>query len=695
MTYQQAMFLKESTVEVEGIPPQHTALERDFPAVVISKLATLESWRKEIHRPASHTHKWWAQRLGSVFRAVIIAAYSKDGNETLQRINSGLSLKNVRILDPFAGSGITIVEALKLGAYCAGVDINPVANLVQRQALQSWERNKLYALLKSVEGSSRHEIDSLYVDSNGYPVLYYFWVAQVDCPTCYVTTDLFSNYVFAKHTNSDRYPIAKAICSVCGSIEPVNLSNKRRGRCVNGHSLDILPPVSRQRFTCKNGHISRIIDALDGIPPKYKMYAKLVLEDSSKRYSVIDDFDIQLYKNAEKKLAEAKDILRPVGSLEWGYNTQQAIRWGFKRWEQFFNARQLYCLGVLGKAVRDLEDSPEREALCTLFSGVLEFNNLFCSFKGEGTGAVRHMFSHHILKPERTPLEAHPWGTHKSSGSFSTLFASRIIRAHEYKIDPHDLISQGHEIKRRKGISYPLTNHIDSWEVINCDAAILPYKKGSFDLIVTDPPYFDKVHYSELADFFHAWLRGIRPFTGYETNLPTTRSFGEVQDTDVSKFGDGLMKVLKESARVLRKEGMLIFSFHHVNIEVWREVVRALRGANLAITSIQPIKAELSNSSPKKGAKEPSNLDSIIVCRHYQNIDIQALPASPEAAVKVALRRLQALSNGGITVNRGDVRSVVTGSIMALTTLHNKLRADDQFVALANGLTESVCKEWG
>ena len=38
-----------------------------------------------------------------------------------------------------------------------------------------------------------------------------------------------------------------------------------------------------------------------------------------------------------------------------------------------------------------------------------------------------HMFSHHILKPERTPLENSVWGTPKSSGTFSTLFESRLL----------------------------------------------------------------------------------------------------------------------------------------------------------------------------------------------------------------------------------------------------------------------------
>ena len=63
-------------------------------------------------------------------------------------------------------------------------------------------------------------------------------------------------------------------------------------------------------------------------------------------------------------------------------------------------------LGWLQAAIRRIEDSPTREMLLMLFSGVLEFNNLFASYKGEGTGAVRHMFSHHILKPERAPIEA-------------------------------------------------------------------------------------------------------------------------------------------------------------------------------------------------------------------------------------------------------------------------------------------------
>ena len=71
---------------------------------------------------------------------------------------------------------------------------------------------------------------------------------------------------------------------------------------------------------------------------------------------------------------------------------------------------------------------------------------MFASYKGEGTGAIRHMFAHHILKPERVPIEGNVWGTSKSSGSFSTLFKSRLLRAIEYHAAPFEL-----EIERTNG----------------------------------------------------------------------------------------------------------------------------------------------------------------------------------------------------------------------------------------------------
>lgn len=678
--------------------PVSTALEHDFPAGAVSLTAQAESWRKEIHRPASHTHKWWAQRLGTVFRSILIAAYSENSEEVLYRLNSGFDLTGAKVLDPFAGSGTTLVEAQKLGAACTGVDINPVAGLVQRQSLRRWDERVLARMMAAVEEACRDEIDELHIDRAGDPVLYYFWVAQAKCPECLESTDLFSDYVFARHAYPRRYPEAQALCSQCGAIEMVDLRRSSRGQCRNGHSMDRPAPVNRSSMTCRGGHVTRIIDALDGSPPQYRMYAKLVQHDDKKSYKEVDLFDLELYEEAARRLSLADDrqIITPVGHLEDGYNTIQAKRWGFNTWKQFFNARQMYSLGLLGAAVRDLEESAEREALCTLFSGTLEFNNLFCSYKGEGTGAVRHMFSHHILRPERTPLEAHPWGTPKSSGSFSTLFRSRILRAHAYKADPHDIVINGSGTERRHGISRPVGSVPQSWEVIVGDAGCLPHDDETFDLVVTDPPYFNNVHYSELADFFHAWLRAIQPFSEYDSYATSTRSCLEVQNARADLFGDALARVFKESARVLRRAGLMVFSFHHGTLEAWKEVMRALREAGLIVVSVQPVKAEMSTSSTKSGSKEPNDLDSLVICRRVEattNGQLR-LPRTADEAANLGEARLRCLDEQGISVGIGDVRSVVAGSVLALTTDPTTSIGPDELSAVAAELVGSSCHRW-
>ena len=52
----------------------------DFPFEQLSRIAERESWRKEIYRPIYHVHKWWAQRLGSVFRGILLGGSDAPGH---------------------------------------------------------------------------------------------------------------------------------------------------------------------------------------------------------------------------------------------------------------------------------------------------------------------------------------------------------------------------------------------------------------------------------------------------------------------------------------------------------------------------------------------------------------------------------------------------------------------------------------
>jgi adenine-specific DNA methylase len=658
--------------------PTRTTLEMAFPGAMLSEIGTKESWRKEVHRPATSTHKWWAKRLGTVFRGIIVSALTPEGEDANAAYGDETRYENAVILDPFSGSGVTGVEVAKLGARPICFDINPVATLVQRQALQSWDMRALKAAYAKVQDACRTEVDRVHRTEDGRTVLYYFWVATVPCPTCGDSVRLFDSPVFSKNAYPKRVPKAQIVCPECLDVQEGRY-DFAHATCANGHDITPRGTVERSSATCRQGHCFKMMNALGDEPPRYEMYAKMVAGwRGQKTYEPITDWDRALYAECEQLLtALPDDAVVPMGSLAPGNNTNQALNWNFREWRQFFNARQLYSLSLMATAIRDLAgNSAEREALCALFSGTLEFNNLFTSFKGEGTGAVRHMFSHHILKPERTPLEAHPWGTPQSSGSFSTLLSSRIQRAHEYKCEPVDLVAtRSGDIGRITGISAPVKSELhQGWAsfassrgasayVATRNAADTDVPSGSVDLVVTDPPFMDNVHYAELADFFHAWLQAMHPFDGYP-DADTTRRAGEVQNADPAEFGKAIEAVWAECERVLKPGGLLAFTFHQARISGWVQVLEALHRAGFVVTAVQPVKGEMTTSIVKAGAREPSNLDSIVVCRRAAD-GATSPHQSVDAATSHARSELRRLMDAGIDVGAGDIRSVVRGSALA------------------------------
>ena len=621
-----------------------TALECDFPLVEISQIAEQESWRKEINRPIYHIHKWWATRLGSVFRGITLGALSQPGTDTWAQFYKTHDLAGKVVLDPFMGSGTTLGETVKLGAKAIGCDINPVSSFLVRQAFTPASEAQLRTAFEQLERDVAPEIRRYYQTRDLQtgeliPVLYYFWVKMVTTPEGEVIP-LLSRYVFSQDAYPKKKPRAQIVCPGCWGVleDRYDATNLHCQHC--GHQFNPQQgPAAGQYVTTKGGQRYRIKELLskDGTPPTHRMYAMMALRaDGSKVYLPVRDEDLALNVEAQERLA-SEILPLPKTGVRSGHNTDQARGYGYTQWRDFFNERQLLCLGLLLREILRIDDLTVQEQMLCLFSSTLEFNNLFCSFKGEGTGAVRHMFSNHILKPERTPLENSVWGTDKSSGTFCTLFESRLLRAKRYLDEPfevefvHDLM--GDRIGSRKTVaSNPIkARRVETWAelnaadhgllILNGDSSKLPVPAGMVDAVVTDPPYFDFVHYSELSDFFFAWLspvlRDRYPWMAREDSSDQ----GEVQHKDPRVFARLLGSVFTEASRVLKHEGVLAFSFHHSRAEGWAAIYEAINKAGLAVVASYPVHAELRAASPKTSTKEPISLDAILVCRKLCSID--------------------------------------------------------------------------
>lgn len=683
--------------------PQARLIETDaFPIEFLSAIAQRESWRKEIYRPVYHLHKWWAKRLGSVFRGILLGCLMDQSADLEQAFYEKHDSRGVSVFDPFMGSGTTIGEAHKLGCVSLGQDINPIACEAVRVAFGHLERRPLQSAYGHLASTVGARMQPLYKsrDEHGQccDVLYYFWVKQVTCPECGSAVDLFNDYVVARNAYPDRKPEVQILCPRCGDIFR-SLNGENSVAC-HRCGLDFNPHVGATTgakavcFRCSCSF--SIVEAVrfSGQPPRHRLYGKLLLTPGGqKRYLAATSADFNAYNKCSDMLRDelARGSIRlPRVSLRDGFNTRQALAYNYSAWRDFFNDRQLLGLGWLQHAIAQLSDTSVRDALFALFSGVLEFNNLFASYKGEGTGAVRHMFSHHILKPERVPIEANVWGTSKSSGSFSNLFKTRLLRVLDYRAEPFEVGVHG--AGKVYGCSGPFSgrvqafwpeegNFVDGGIYLACRSSHdtrLP--DSSLDLVVTDPPFFDNVHYSELADFFYAWAT-LYPH-GFLKDGESTRNDREVQDANAEAFASKLKAVFAECHRVLKDSGLLVFTYHHSRVEGWAALIEAVLGSGFVVVNAHPVKAEMSVATPKSQAKAPIQLDVILVCVKRNQDSRQ--PANPNEAAQKAIeksrRKIARIKSIGLHLSENDRRvCLVSQFISELGPMHPPQRAIDAF----------------
>ena len=219
------------------------------------------------------------------------------------------------------------------------------------------------------------------------------------------------------------------------------------------------------------------------------------------------------------------------------------------------------------------------------------------------------------------------------------------------------------------------------------DSSITGLADRSIDLVVTDPPFFDNVHYSELADFFFAWQqtgsRSPSPSGSTGSTSQTTRHLSEVQDADADKFSQKLQAVFRECHRVLRDNGLLVFSYHHSRQEGWTSLAKAILGAGFLVVNSQPVKAEMSVATPKSQAKEPIQFDIILVCRRRDAM-AQVAPPSESDALTAAQKKLLRLYAEGFTLSLNDRRIVLLGQLLTL------LRAPGDFESVARHIDDDI-----
>ncbi len=198
------------------------------------------------------------------------------------------------------------------------------------------------------------------------------------------------------------------------------------------------------------------------------------------------------------------------------------------------------------------------------------------------------------------------------------------------------------------------------------DSAHTGLPPQSVDLVVTDPPFFDNVHYSELADFFLAWQQlspNAIPGQSLDDAQPA-RSPGLRRRPFRRQASRRLCRVPPPSQRQ-RPARFHLPSFPQRR--AGRPLADAMLGAGFTVVNSQPVKAEMSVATPKSQAKDPIQLDIILVCRKQTVAHISR--PSMSQATESAKAKITRLLTAGFQLSHNDRKIVLFGQL--LTTLRS------------------------
>lgn len=143
-------------------------------------------------------------------------------------------------------------------------------------------------------------------------------------------------------------------------------------------------------------------------------------------------------------------------------------------------------------------------------------------------------------------------------------------------------------------------------------ATALPFRPGSMDAVVTDPPYDDMIDYSDSSDLFYVWAKRamytadpmlsmtMHPGGVQEKNDDITVKRGGSQGGDhrtQQHYDDSLARAFAEARRVVTEDGVVTIVFGHGDLEVWRRLLSAITSAGLVLTGSWPAKTEAGGAS--------------------------------------------------------------------------------------------------
>ena len=615
--------------------PGMRGIEQRYQEGFVAKRAAREKQIQQHYRPVISVHKWFARRPGSLFRALALAEFVDA--PLASSFERGHQLAGV-CLDPFMGGGTPLLEAARLGMSVIGFDTNPMARWIVERELEDVDPDELAHVGEQVAADVEAKVADLYTTdcptcAAEATVRYFIWVRQRVCQDCGREHTLLADTEIVS-TKLGRHAREVHVCPHCHALS--ERKPGKRPRCCRSCSraYDAGLIQSESLLSCECGSLFRIPPLgtieeprLKLVAVEYRCSACMTGTRAGQRaYKRPDDGDLDRVRKAQQLAVSMDSPYWPDGLIPHGVETSRLMRWGYNRWRELFNERQLYGLALLAARIDEEDGGAIKRALQTIFSDTLRYQNMLCRYDRQAL-KPSDVFAVHGFPVPRVVCEAALLGERRSGSGGFRHGLEKYVRAKRWCRAPYEKTSAG---KRRSTPPERIGSTLARSVVRATATPVGAYLKHgslkgdelpaeSVDIVLTDPPYYANVQYGELMDFCYVWLRRLAPATPYFKRASTKTpddvvGSGGDDAVDIVEFTGRLSTVFEAAARALKPGAPFCFTYHHNDLGAYVPLVVACLNAGLVPTAVYACPSEM-RSSTHIHQRNAATVDTLFVLR--------------------------------------------------------------------------------
>lgn len=595
-----------------------------------------------------------------------------------EKIREAYGGKAPKVLDPFSGGGAIPLEAMRLGCEATAIDINPVAWFILKCTLeypqklageklplpdfvvenrefmesyfkaQGYKGKSLTEQLEKLEfdkdsdiqlslitaktatleadlawhvrawgwwvlQKAKADLERFYPVIDGKPTVAYLWARTVKCKNCRATLPLLKTrwlckkdkkrVVLTMELNPDKSGVVFGVQNDVPQVGGNSAQKREHDKRISAGTM------SKSGATCPCcGSIMTMDDIrLEGKAGRLGAVMTAVVVDgkNGKEYRLPTAEEIQMAAEAQNELERVYAEI-PFGLPKEPLPGKEALGfriplYGFNQWYKLFIPRQLLALAIFIKHIRTVREVVPKNTYSSLW---LEAISGYLAISLDRVA-------------ERNSSSCHYDVTRDSiSGTFQR-YALPI------NWDFCEAVSISYSAGGYNGQVDWVTRYIEhainignkTASAITKNQSAIKTVENDLDVILTDPPYYDAIPYSDLMDFFYVWLRrtlhGLSPDFDKAFQEPLSPKWNHEQNDgelidDASRFGndkakskanyeDGMYRVFQSCHKALKPEGRLVIVFAHKHPDAWETLVSAIIRAGFIVDGSWPIQTEMGN----------------------------------------------------------------------------------------------------